>query len=306
VVGTGQFGKNHVRILNELGSLGGITDKNVSISRLLGELYRIPWYERTDDIETAKFAGAIVATPTITHFEVSKEIISKGISHVFVEKPFTSTVEEAEALMDLAKDNGVMLMVGFIERFNQAIQMAGRFQSENRIGKPLIYHAVRIRRWPERPVDLGVVKDTCIHDIDLVNFLKGSLPTLVYAKVGNAMHRSFEDHAIVVLSYLSGERAVLEANWLTPYKVRKFTITGIEGVVEADLISQEVSVKSQDGTFLPFVEWKEPLKAELQYFLDCIKNNSSCSPGVKDAINALKVADAIMKSSAAEQTVELD
>lgn len=306
VVGAGQFGKNHVRVLSELGALGGIVDKNRVVAKFFGDLYRKPWYGDIEELRGEDFVGAVVATPTTTHFEVAKGLIERGVSDVLVEKPFTATLEEAYALADFAEDHGARLMVGFIERFNQAVSLMSKMLSENSIGKPIIYHAVRIRRWPERPIDLGVVKDASIHDIDLVNFLKGCLPDLVYAKAGNAIHKTLEDHVTVTLSYKTGEMAIIEANWITPYKMRKFTVTGTDGVLEADLVTQEVSLKTQTGSYSPFIEWKEPLKAELHSFLRHIESKSMHSPNHEDAINALKVAEAILKSSKVERTVHLD
>jgi UDP-N-acetylglucosamine 3-dehydrogenase len=306
VVGAGQFGKNHVRVLNELGALGGIVDRNLAVAKFFGDLYKKPWYGDVKDLKGDEFFGAVVATPTTTHLEVAKRLIERGISNVFVEKPFTATLEEAYTLADFAEDHGAKLMVGFIERFNQAVDLIMKMLSENAIGRPIIYHAIRIRRWPERPIDLGVVKDVSIHDIDLVNYLKGGLPDLVYAKAGSAIHKVLEDHVTITLSYRSGEMAIIEANWITPYKMRRFTITGVEGVLEADLVTQEVFLKTQAGSYSPFVEWKEPLKMELNAFIHHIENNSSHSPNHVDAINALKVAEAVLKSSQSEKTIQLD
>lgn len=305
VVGAGQFGKNHVRVLNELGALGGIVDKNLAVAKFFGDLYKKPWYGNIEELKDDEFIGAVVATPTSTHLEVAKCLIERGISDILIEKPFTATLDEAYTLAEFAEEQGAKLMVGFIERFNQAVDLILKMLSGNAIGRPIIYHAIRIRRWPERPVDLGVVKDASIHDIDLVNYLRGCLPDLVYAKAGSAIHKTLEDHVTITLGYKSGEMAIIEANWITPYKMRKFTVTGVEGVLEADLVTQEVFLKTQTGSYSPFVEWKEPLKMELNSFLRDIESNSSHSPNHVDAINALKVAEAVLKSSQDDKTIQL-
>lgn len=306
VVGAGQFGKNHVRVLNELGAIGCVVDKDIQLAKSFGKLYGVPWYDNIEGLSGDKFDGAIVATPTVTHYNIAKELIFKGISHILIEKPFTATLDEAYTLTDIVNEHEAFLMVGFIERFNQAINFTIKSLSENAIGKSLIYNATRIRRWPERPIDIGVVKDSSIHDIDLVNYIRGGIPDSVFAKTGNTIHKSFEDHATMVLYYNTGERAILESNWITPYKVRRFTITGIEGVIDSNLITQEVTIGTQKGVYSPFIEWKEPLKYELQSFINSIRENKIHSPDALDGINALKVAEAALKSSFNNQIIDLN
>ncbi len=95
--------------------------------------------------------------------------------------------------------------------------------------------AKRVSQWPERIGDVGVVKDTAIHDIDVMRFISKQDPITVYAKMGNMKHQKFEDYAHIMLTYKSGESAFIESNWLTPYKTRTLTVTGSESHNEARL-----------------------------------------------------------------------
>jgi len=304
VVGTGSFGKNHVRVLNELGALAGTIDINEAAAKKFADLYRVPWSSTVNDFDFGGIDGAVISTPTTTHFEIAKELISKGLGYLFIEKPVVADVREALRLAELAEAHGVKLMSGFIERFNQGVTQVKSYLSAGRIGDLIIMTASRIRQWPDRPVDLGVIKDTAIHDIDIVRYLSGVMPISVYALAGSLTGRPREDHATIVMNF-ERYRAVLEANWITPWKNRRLTVTGMAGYIEADLITQEVTVKDDKGSLTRAILWKEPLLLELSHFLDATANKGVPSPGREDAIANLMVAEAALTSSRSNRVVSL-
>ena len=297
VVGTGSFGKNHVRVLNELGALGGAIDRNEETARKYGELYNVPWSSSVDGFDYSTIDGAIIATPTTTHAGIAKSLISKGINYLLVEKPFVATVDEAVRLADFGKDRDAKFMVGFIERFNQAVMLVKEYLEQNKVGRPIIMTALRIRRWPDRPIDLGVIKDAAIHDVDIARFVLKGDPISIYARAGSLTRSTNEDHATIIMSFEQDCWAILEANWITPSKSRKLTLTGFLGYVEADLVDQEVTLKNGEGSFTKFMEWKEPLVLELKHFIESISSRQKPTPDERDAIANLAIAEAALMSN---------
>ncbi|MGQ9478434.1 MAG: Gfo/Idh/MocA family protein [Thermoproteota archaeon] len=297
VVGAGGFGKNHVRVLAELGRLGGVCDIDLEKAKTYGRLYGVPYYENVLEIPENNFDGAIVATPTSTHKEVAIKLASKGIKYLLIEKPFTTSVDEANELTEYLMRRNVKTMAGFIERFNPAVSMVKKYIEEGAIGEVIMASAIRVRRWPERIVDLGVLLDTAIHDIDLTRHIFSEDPSKVYAKMGRTMHRTHEDYVTIFLTFQEDKTALIQANWLTPYKIRNMQVIGSEGVLEADLVTQQVTLSSQNDRITPFFEWSEPLKHELKHFLQCIVDGREPTPGAEDAVKALRIAEASIRSS---------
>lgn len=304
VVGTGSFGKNHVRVLNELGALGGTIDKNEEMAKKYGQLYNAPWSSNVEAFDFRSIDGAVIATPTTTHKEIAKSLIAKGVHYLFLEKPFVANVSDAVELSDFGKQNDVKFMAGFIERFNQGVLTAKEYLEQNKIGRPIIMTALRIRRWPDRPVDLGVVKDAAIHDIDIARFILKGQPISVYARAGSLTRSTNEDHATVIMNFGQDCWAILEANWITPSKSRRLTLTGFLGYIEADLITQEVTLKNAEGSFTRSAEWKEPLVFELKHFIDCISTRRKPSPDEKDAVANLAIAEAALTSNTMDRSLE--
>ena len=166
-------------------------------------------------------------------------------------------------------------------------------------------NAKRVSQWPERIGDVGVVKDTAIHDIDIMKYITNEDPVAVYAKTGNMKHTKFEDYAQIMLTYKDGKSAFIESNWLTPYKTRILVVTGSEAIMKLDYITQELWIEQQKRTVQPKYKFKEPLKLELQHFADCIlKNEKPISSGM-DGLKALKIAEAALQSSIRNKVIKL-
>ena len=298
VLGCGFWGKNHVRVLSELAScnLVAVADIDGVRARALGEKYHLDWFtDPFELIERKDVAFISICTPTITHAKLASEAIKAG-KHVLVEKPMTNTVEEAEGLIKNAENQNVKVMVGFIERFNPAVRKAKEIMEQGNIGKVVLASSRRVSRWPERIGDVGVVKDLAIHDIDLICHLFGNEVVQVYAIAGSLVHK-FEDYAHITLSFKDGRSAFIEANWLTPRKIRTLTLTGTEGLIQVEYITQEVTVDNQHLSYSPVLSQEEPLKVELEYFLNSILSDVMPEPSGKDGLLALRICDAALKSA---------
>ncbi|MCX8171626.1 MAG: Gfo/Idh/MocA family oxidoreductase, partial [Candidatus Bathyarchaeota archaeon] len=141
--------------------------------------------------------------------------------------------------------------------------------------------------------------------IDVIRYLLNEEPVAVYARAGCLRHKNFEDYAQIMLSFSSGKSAFIESNWLTPYKVRKLTITGSEAIINLDYITQEITIETSGETLTPRYEWEEPLKKELQHFVSCILSDEEPLVTGVDGLRALKIAEAALKSAAEGRIIHI-
>lgn len=298
VIGCGVWGSNHIRVLSDMDyiKLDSIVDISDNIVKSIAEKYKVDYYNDPMKVfKDDKVEAVTICTPTITHYDLAKKAIESG-KHVLVEKPMTNTVKEAEELIRLAEKNDVKLTVGFIERFNPAIQRAIEVIKKGIIGEVILAHTKRVSRWPERVGDVGVIKDLAIHDIDIVNQLFGVEAGTVFASAGNIRH-TFEDYANIMMCFPRNKGAFIETNWLTKRKVRTLTVTGTEGLVNVDFITQTVSIEDEEGITQPFISNGEPLKHELESFRDSIRYGREPVITGKDGLKAMKVCESALQSS---------
>jgi len=308
VIGAGFWGKNHIRVLSELqqAELVAVCDVNKQRATAIAEKYGIKPYTSSRELyKKESFDAVSICVWSTELFKESMEALNAG-KHVFVEKPMASRVEEAEKMLETAESAGLHLTVGFIERFNPAVVRLKKAIDEGEIGQPVSATGKRVSKWPERIGDVGVVKDTAIHDIDLMRYIFEEDPVSVYARAGSLRHRRFEDYAQVMLAFPNGKSAFLEANWLTPYKVRRLTVTGSEAIITIDYITQKITIETSNKTLIPRHEWKEPLKLELQHFVESVLNNNNLIVTGLDGVKALKIAEAILESAEKNRLIELN
>jgi UDP-N-acetylglucosamine 3-dehydrogenase len=226
--------------------------------------------------------------------------------HVLVEKPMATNTKQAEALLKAAEEKGLHLTVGFLMRFIPGLQQIREAVASKKIGDLVSASAKRVSQWPERIGDVGVVKDTAIHDIDVMRYISSQEAVSVYAKTGNMRHRQFEDYAQIMLAYEHGGSAFIESNWLTPYKTRTLTVTGTDAIMRLDYITQELWIENARENLQPRTTFQEPLKMELQHFADCILEKKKPIVTGVDGLKALEIATAALKSSAKNAAVKLN
>ena len=178
-IGTGGWGKNHTRILSELGVLTAICDANYEKSKECGRKYSVNYYESLDELlNSEEFDGAVVVTPTSTHTEIAMKLV-KAKKHVFVEKPMTYKSEDGEELTKLAEKNKVILTCGYIERFNPAVNAVKKIVDEKKFGDLVMLEFHRENRIPLHIKDVGIIHDTSVHDIDTANWLFNDMPQVI-------------------------------------------------------------------------------------------------------------------------------
>ncbi|MGD6934730.1 MAG: Gfo/Idh/MocA family protein [Candidatus Bathyarchaeia archaeon] len=307
VIGTGFWGKNHARNYREIENtnLVAICDVNPERAKAIANQYGVKAY--TDSAEMLKdpeIQAVSVCTWSIKLAEEALKCLNAG-KHVLVEKPMATDTKQAQALIDAAKANGLHLTVGFLMRFIPGLQQIRQAVETKKIGELVSATAKRVTQWPERIGDVGVVKDTAIHDIDVMRFISGEDPVSVYAKMGSMRHRQFEDYAQIMLTYESGKTAFIESNWLTPYKIRALNVTGSEAIMRLDYNSQELWIENAKESLQPRIPFEEPLKAELKHFAECVTEKKTPMITGEDGYKALQIALASMESSAKNTVIKL-
>ena len=304
-IGTGGWGKNHIRILSQLGVLVAICDINFQKSKEYGKKYSVNHYESLDELlSSEEFDGAFVVTPTSTHTEIAKKLL-EAKKHVFVEKPMTYNSEEGEKLAKLAEKNKVILTCGYIERFNPAVRVVKKMVKERKFGNLVMLEFHRENRIPLHIKDVGIIYDTSVHDIDTANWLFDDMPQVIFARAGKIKHEH-EDFASIMLGYKNDKVAIISSNWITPKKIRKFNAVCTEAIITSDFISQEVIVEKDEESKTIQNEKQEPLLLEIKSFLEAIEGKNELVVKSQEAVNVTKIAEAALLSSQKGIPIYLD
>lgn len=295
-IGTGGWGKNHTRILAQLGVLTAVCDTDEKRAKEYGEKYSINHYNSVDSLlDSEEFDAAFVCTPTSTHSKIASQLI-QAKKNVFVEKPMTYLSEEGEDLLELAKRNKVLLTCGYIERFNPAVATVKELVQSKKFGDLVMLEFHRESRMPLHIKDVGIIYDTSVHDIDTAMWLFDDTPEVVFARAGQIKHEH-EDFASIMLGFKDNKVAIISSNWITPTRVRNFNAVCTEAIISSDFISQEVKIEKSDDTEIPRHEKQEPLLREIESFLGAIEGKNELIVKPQQAVNVTKIAEAALLSS---------
>jgi UDP-N-acetylglucosamine 3-dehydrogenase len=307
VIGTGFWGKNHARVYKELDSteLVSICDVNAERAKSVAAQFGVKAYtSSTRMLKNENIEAVSICTWSTSLAKEALKALRAG-KHVLVEKPMATNTKQAQKLLATAEENKLHFTVGLLMRFIPGVQHIREAVESKKIGELVCGTAKRVSQWPERIGDVGVVKDTAIHDIDVMRYIFNEDPIAVYAKTGSMRHRKFEDYAQIMLTYEGGKSAFIESNWLTPYKTRALTVTGSEAIMRLDYITQELWIEAAKENRQPKYPWQEPLKLELQHFADCVMNKQKPIVTGEDGFKALRIAEAALLSSEKNKAIKL-
>lgn len=313
VIGTGAMGQHHVRLYSDIQNceLVGIADQNTNQTTRLCALYGgRPYADYRELIEKEKPDAVTIALPTILHRQATMDCLNAGID-VLVEKPIAKTVAEAKEMIAEAKRLGRILQVGHIERFNPAVTQLKERLTDNQLGKIFTIHSRRQSPYPGRITDVGVASDLATHELDMMRNISQSDVSSMTAEVSKIMNTNNEDIVFGLLRFENDILGILDVNWITPTKVREVSVTGENGMFTVDYLNQTLSFHSNyaaeqnedksewfntkfgvsEGDFTSFrVEKKEPLRVEIESFLECCRNSSTPLVTGEDGMEALALA----------------
>jgi len=305
VIGVGAMGKNHARLYSELPGveLIGVADTNDTLATSIARSYGCKPYTDYHDLLGENLDAVSIVVPTTLHKKVALDAIQKGIN-VLVEKPIADTVENADGIIQAAREKRVKLMVGHVERFNPAIIKLKELIDNGLLGNIVSISAKRVGLYNPRIKDVGIIIDLGTHDIDIMSYLYGEKVKEVYASAGTVVH-SYEDHAIITLNFRNGSSGVIDTNWLTPHKVRNLTVIGSQGIAEVNCIDETLRIFDQEWVRDAKIEREEPLKLELIHFIDCVQHDKKPLVSGEDGRHALEVAIAAVESARTGKVCEI-
>lgn len=276
VIGVGHLGQHHARLYTELlgTQLVGVVDENEARAAAIGDNLGVPYYTNFEEfIKKARPDAVSVVVPTSLHYEIAKKALENGI-HVLIEKPVTTTVREAEDLLNVAAKRDLVLQVGHVERFNSAVQYTSKIVHE-----PLFLQSRRLGPFSSRISDVGVVLDLMIHDIDIILSLVHSEIDSISA-TGRCIRTNHEDVASAQISFKNGAMAHILVSRVSERRLRQLEIMEPERYLTINYETQDVSinrcVRHENGTLVEVIEHpvfpkSEPLKLELQHFVTCVR-----------------------------------
>lgn len=311
VLGAGHLGKIHLRLLNQSDkyNLVGFYDADPENAKKVVEEFGYKYFDTIDALIEAVDVVDIV-TPTLSHYECAKKAIAKG-KHIFIEKPITNTVEEAESIRALVAEHGVKGQVGHVERFNPAF-IAIKDQIEN----PMFIETHRLAEFNPRGTDVPVVLDLMIHDIDIILSVVNS-PVKAISASGVSVISDTPDIANARIEFKNGCVANLTASRISLKNMRKTRFFQKDAYISVDFLEKKCEVvKMKDapenpGDFdmilqnaegikkqiyfdNPEIENNNAILDELETFADAINNNTTPVVTLHDGTEALRVANMII------------
>ncbi len=300
VIGVGSLGQHHARILasHPMSQFAGVVDNDDKRGVKIASLHSVTAYTNYRDL-LPLIKAAVVAVPTPFHYAIAKELLSAGI-HCLVEKPFTSTVEEAQELISIAMEKNLVLQVGHVERFNPAITAALPY-----VTNPKFVEVNRLGPYDPRTSHIGVTLDLMIHDLDIVT-------TLVRDKVvsldahGAKVLSDHEDIVKVRLKFSRGCVADLSASRVSLEKYRKIRIFQPDCYLSVDYAGKSLKVyrKKTDvvkslsdiDVIKPKISNDEPLYQELDHFLKCVTEGKKPYVSGEHGRDAMELAFEVLKN----------
>jgi predicted dehydrogenase len=292
VVGTGYLGRLHARVLTEVAEANvvGFVEPSDEVAAEVVSSLGLKRFESVVAL-AREIDCAVVATPTTTHHDVAAELLEAGCD-VMIEKPITATVDEARTLIDLAARNGRIVQVGHVERYNPAIVAVAELVRPTRY-----FEAERLGVFVPRSLDVDVLLDLMIHDLNLVLSLLHQKVVDIRA-VGVPVLTDKVDITNVRLELENGAVANLTASRVSQERIRKQRFFGSELYISVDTKEQEVKgyrLADENGKRVihPLdlsVEKKEPLRAENEAFLGCVRDRTRPIVAGEDGLEAVELA----------------
>ena len=292
VIGYGAMGKNHLSKYLKMPNVEvvGVSDPDKEVFE---KKFKIPIYSDYKELLN-QVDGVSIVVPTILHKEVAIDCCDKGV-HCLVEKPITFTTLEAMKLVEVVKHNNIKLLVGHVENFNPGVQMVKEMLNNKMVSNIVTVHSTRMSPPREVSSDVGVITDLGVHDFGVIRYLFGKSMTNIVSR-----HRSIrggkEDIAII-LGNIDKIPVLIETNWISPSKIRELKINGYVGSITLNYMTQQIklcyngAMSTEDYSVPIVVKYQEPLKLELNHFIDCIKNDTKPLIDAEEGMEILRMAE---------------
>lgn len=322
VIGYGYWGPNIVRNLTDISGVAvkAVCDTNLEVLKKVKHKYPHIALSRNsrDILQSSAIDAVAIITPVSTHFSLAKEALKNG-KHIFVEKPFTATVKEAEELIQLAEKKRLKIMVDHTFVFNGAVRKIKELIDHDVLGDLIYYDSTRVSLGLFQH-DVNVIWDLAPHDFSIIDYVIKNKPVALTAQGIDHVDSGQENIAFITLYYDRKLIVHISVNWLSPIKVRTTLIGGAKKMLVWDDLQADEKIKVYDkgvkvdnreriyrlmvdyrfgDMWSPHIELQEALKTELLYFVECIEGNkkpvNDGRAGLR-VVKMLEMADKSLKS----------
>ena len=327
ILGCGYWGINYVRVFSELSHARAVVACDTKGERLKEVERRFPGVvlasRISDALQVTGVDAVVVCTDASTHYEVARHCLMAG-KHTLIEKPMTTTVSDARALVDLAEARGLTLMAGHVFLYNSGVRKVKEYIAQNKLGRLYYLYASRTNLGPFRR-DVNALWDLAAHDISIFNYLLDSAPRWVSAVGCKVLRNGHEDVGFISIGYDDDIVGHIHVSWANPNKVREVVVVGSDmrivfddlnnlekvRVFEKGVVSATTEASSygeyhflvRDGDIVsPRIEVSEPLKNQCSHFLECVMQGSRPLTSGWEGLLVVKVMAAIDDSIAHKGT----
>ena len=320
VIGCGYWGPNLIRNFTQLSRSDVVRVADLEKARLKYIKGLYPNVETTMDykdiIKDPEIDVVAVATPVHTHYKFASEALCEK-KHVFVEKPMASSTKQAESLIDLAEKYQRKLMVGHTFIYTSAVRKMKKIIDSGELGEIYYINSQRLNLGLFQQ-DINVIWDLAPHDISIILYILELQPQAVSAVGTSHINAAIEDVAVLTLRFSNGLVAFIQTSWLDPDKIRRMTVVGSKKMLVFDdvqptekirIYDKHVEVPEHYDTYtefhysykygdivIPKIDGGEPLRTELDHFIDCIKNDDTPMSCGRDGLHVVQILEAAEES----------
>ena len=312
VIGTGYWGKNLVRNFYQLGALKLLCDKNETVLEMFQADYPDLEYciALADVLKRSEIEGVVIATPAETHFHLAREALLAG-KHVFVEKPLVLDESEGSELIDIAKQNNKVLMVGHLLQYHPVFAELKKMALAGELGRINYIYSHRLNLGKIRREE-NILWSFAPHDVSMILSIAGEEPESIMTTGGYYLHQKIADVTTTHFEFSSGLHAHIFVSWLHPFKEQKLVVVGDQKMAVFDdtkawenkLLLYPHKINWKNNLPVPakaepekvHIEQGEPLKRECEHFLESIQNGHRPVTDGSEGLSVLKILNASQRS----------
>jgi len=321
IIGAGNMGSIHARILNDMGILAGIADTDMERAMSVAKTYDVPAYETFEElIENVQPIALIISTPTSSHASIADQIASKydDIRGLLIEKPLASTLEDGKRVAELVKGKGIVTLVSHSEIYNPIVTKALSLIKTDAIGAPrTVIHDRRGFVEPSRIASLGdVYEDIGVHDFDIMARISQG-PAILYAR--SHKESGIYNSGNVMVDFETGAQHCFHLSRQYTGRRRYMDVSGTRGSLVLDLFGQIIKIQhldqapmaASDTIKLPergatIKVYGEPVREALNDFVACVKSGKTPRVNIDDALSALEIVEAARESTKTGKVVKIN
>lgn len=311
LIGAGYWGQNHLRCLNSLGVLHTVVDSNSERINVIRKGYPHIHFtiQLNDVLENKNIKSVVIAVPAISHYEITKKCLISG-KDVLVEKPLALNTAQGEELVEIAQNQGKILMVGHILQYHPAVIRLKQLIDEGELGDLRYIYSNRLNIGKLR-IEENVLWSFAPHDISLILMLTGQEPSHVHAHSGSFINKDIYDVTLTVLDFKNNLKGHIFVSWLHPFKEQKVVVVGSKKMAVFDDISKEklfiyphkinfdsnnIPIAEKADHYSIQIENKEPLKEEALHFIECVEKRRIPKTDGNEGLRVLKILEIAEKS----------